>query len=321
MKVFQALVFFFISQFPISAIAQEELIEAEVDWFSELVRGGNTALVLAFLFMISIYFMVERILSLRKKYIVPNKLVSSVEPLWQEGKYDQIEEYCQAHPSTLARMVSYLTKHREADPGLLIPGAQDIASRELKTHSQKSFSLAVVAALAPLLGLLGTMVGMIESFKLVEVYGDEGGASMLAGSISKALITTAVGLIIAIPCLALYHWFKFRINALSESLEENLESLVNAWLLSGVVHFSGTKLAQNDESQKKKVSTEESNDNDLLVAKPMKIYLNKDQNQHGPYSMEQLKEYLADGTFNENDLSCHDGQNWVSVSETLKIGS
>ncbi|MDG0965473.1 MAG: hypothetical protein P8O23_10425, partial [Opitutales bacterium] len=140
---------------PISVFAQEELIEAEVDWFAELIRGGNTALVLTFLLMASIYFMVERILSLRKKYIVPKELVSAVRPLWQQGKYEQIDEYCKAHPSTLARMVNYITRYRQVDPGLLIPGAQDIASRELKTHAQKSFSLAVVAALAPLLGLLG----------------------------------------------------------------------------------------------------------------------------------------------------------------------
>ena len=321
MKFLRVLLFFFVSKLPISVFAQEELIEAEVDWFAELIRGGNTALVLVFLLMASIYFMVERILSLRKKYIVPKELVSAVKPLWQQGKHEQIVEYCKAHPSTLARMVNYITRYREADPGLLIPGAQDIASRELKTHAQKSFSLAVVAALAPLLGLLGTMVGMIESFKLVEVYGDEGGASMLAGSISKALITTAVGLIIAIPCLALYHWFKFRINALSESLEENLESLVNSWLLDGGVNLSVKKTAETSANIQKETLIEELKEDQLIIEKSLNIYLSKDQKQHGPFSMNQLKEHIADGAFDENDLSCHDGKNWVSVSETLKLGS
>ena len=216
-----------------SVFAQEEIITAEIDWMSELIKGGNTSLALVVLFMMSIFFMVERILSLRTKFIVPAKLSPAVEPLWHKGDFNKILAICKQSPSTLSRMIEYLTHHRAADPGLLIPGAQDIASRELKTHSQKAFSLAVVAGLAPLLGLLGTMIGMIESFKLVEVYGDEGGASMLAGSISKALITTAVGLIIAIPTLGLYHWFKYKINALSETLEERLEFLVNSWLLRG----------------------------------------------------------------------------------------
>ena len=76
------------------------------------------------------------------------------------------------------------------------------------------------------------MIGMIESFKLVEIYGDEGGASMLAGSISKALITTAVGLIIAIPSLGVYHALKYRLNYMGDILEEELEALLNAWLLT-----------------------------------------------------------------------------------------
>ena len=74
-----------------------------------------------------------------------------------------------------------------------------------------------------------------KSFKLVEIYGDEGGASMLAGSISKALITTAIGLIIAIPTLGIYHVVKYRLNCLSDLLEEELEALLNAWLLTDEV--------------------------------------------------------------------------------------
>ena len=215
----------------IAAEATPDIIEAEVDWFAELVKGGLTSVALIVLLMAGITFTVERILALRRKYIVPEGLAVEVEPLWHQNDYDGILDICRNTPCTLARMIQYLTHHRDADPGLLIPGAQDIAGRELKTHGQKAFSLAVVAGLAPLLGLLGTMIGMIESFKLVEIYGDDGGASMLAGSISKALITTAVGLIIAIPSLATYHAFKFRLNVLSETLEEELEFLVNSWLL------------------------------------------------------------------------------------------
>ena len=219
---------------PAMAFSQEsEMIKVEVDWMSEMIKGGNTALALLLLFMAAVYFMVERLMALKKKHIVPPLLAEKVEPYWHKGDFKSILNLCKESPSTLSRMIEYLIHHRQADPGLLIPGAQDIASRELKTHGQKAFSLAVVAALAPLLGLLGTMIGMIESFKLVEVYGDDGGASMLAGSISKALITTAVGLIIAIPTLALYHGFKYRINFLAESLEERLEYLVNSWLLRG----------------------------------------------------------------------------------------
>lgn len=216
-------------------VTEPEIIQAEIDWIAELVKGGSTAVALIFLLLAGITFTVERLLALRRCYIAPHGLANTVKPLWKSNSFDAIIKECEAKPSTLGRMIEYLTRHRKADPALLIPGAQDIAARELRAHSHKAFALAVVAALAPLLGLLGTMIGMIESFKLVEIYGDEGGASMLAGSISKALITTAIGLIIAIPTLGIYHVVKYRLNCLSDLLEEELEALLNAWLLTDEV--------------------------------------------------------------------------------------
>ena len=211
--------------------AAKEVISAKVDWFQELENGGVTALVLVALFFAMIAFAVERAVRLRRSVILPDSLVPEIKDLWHQDRHDDIQKTCKEKPSVLSTMVNYVVEHREADPELLIPGASDIAVRELKAHNQRAFSLAVIAGLAPLLGLLGTMIGMIESFKLVEEYGDEGGASMLAGSISKALITTAVGLIIAIPSLALYHFFKFKCNNLGHELDEEMEILVNAWLL------------------------------------------------------------------------------------------
>lgn len=206
-------------------------VTVEVDWIAEIFKGGLTSLALIILLMAGITFAVGRLLASRRKYISPKGLAEKVAPHWSAGEIDQIEAACSAQPSTLGRMIRFLVNHRDTEPGLLIPGAQDIGAREIRRHNQHNYSLAVVAALAPLLGLLGTMIGMIESFKLVEIYGDDGGASMLAGSISKALITTAVGLIIAIGALAVYHGIKARINAAAADLEEEFESLVNRWLL------------------------------------------------------------------------------------------
>lgn len=207
-------------------------VTVEVDWFAEILKGGATSVALVILLMAGITFAVERALASRSRFVAPKGLAAKVAPLWAHQDFKGILSACESQPSTLARMIGFLVGHRATSPELLIPGAQDIATRELKRHTQKTYSLAVVAALAPLLGLLGTMIGMIESFKLVEVYGDDGGASMLAGSISKALITTAVGLIIAIGTLAVYHWLKSRIHANAAQLDEDFERLVNGWLLT-----------------------------------------------------------------------------------------
>ncbi len=208
-----------------------EVLSADVNYLEELQKGGKVGVALMLLFLAMIGFTVERLLRLRAGAICPHGLVGKVLPLWSEGRFVEIVGACKKRPSLLAKMTLYFVEHRGADPELLIPGVNDIAVRGLRRHSQRTYSLAVVATMAPLLGLLGTMIGMIESFKLVEVYGDDGGASMLAGAISKALITTAMGLIIAIPALGIYHFFKFRIGALGNRLEEEIEILINAWFL------------------------------------------------------------------------------------------
>ncbi len=98
--------------------------------------------------------------------------------------------------------------------------AGDLAAIDLKRHLQKCYPLAIVATLAPLLGLLGTVIGMIESFHIIGATGNLSNPSLLAGSIAKALITTAGGLCVAIPALGLYHWFKSRLASYAVAIDE-----------------------------------------------------------------------------------------------------
>jgi len=122
---------------------------------------------------------------------------------------------------------------RRTDFDIIQAGAGDIGARTVVDQEEKCTPLTVIAGVAPLLGLLGTMIGMIEAFKLVEVFGDEGGASLLAGSISKALITTAVGLILAIPAVLGYHWARRRVHQIANVIETETESLLKLWFLGG----------------------------------------------------------------------------------------
>ena len=202
-----------------------------VNWWEELVEGGVTMIFLGLLSVLMLAFAVERLIMLRRSRFVPAQLARDVRPLFLQKRYDAVLERCDKSDSTLSRVIAYMTHHRDADPMLLAQSAGDLGARELADQEARNVPFAVIAALAPLLGLLGTMIGMIEAFKLVEVFGDEGGASMLAGSISKALITTAVGLILAIPAIALFHWFKHRLHTLTQSLETQVDALFSTWFV------------------------------------------------------------------------------------------
>ena len=208
-------------------------IEVEIDWIAEMNKGGNTGIALLIISFIACLFALERFFNLKKDKFNPEGFVEKVLPLYAEGKFEDIINHCKNTPSTIARMCQYIVEHRTANLDRLETGATDIGTREMKGQMQLAYPLAVVATMSPLLGLLGTIIGMIEAFAKVALVGDTSdSAALLADSIGKALITTAAGLIIAIPALGAYHWFKFRTSYLATQLEESLENFLNTWFVS-----------------------------------------------------------------------------------------
>jgi biopolymer transport protein ExbB len=173
----------------------------------------------------------ERFAHFRKSRIAPDGLVESILPLWQSKNYALLQQVLQKSDSTLARCIRYLVTQRGQDARTLGDGAADIASLELRTHQQKAYPLAVVATVAPIVGLLGTVIGMIEAFHVIAFSGAMGDPALLAGGISKALINTAAGLSVALPALGLHHYFKNRQVMFGLSLERHIHELIQEWFL------------------------------------------------------------------------------------------
>lgn len=219
-------------RFPVTPPTPANTPQAPQTWAQKLPQGGTTTIVQILLSMLGGAFALERLFGLRRKAIAPAGLAQQANELWQAGKLDEIEKLCREHPSTLASIISFTVRHRTsslADVSLI---AGDIASRDIGAHMQRAYPLAVVATLEPLLGLLGTVLGMIESFDVIVRTGTLADPILLADGISKALITTAVGLIIAIPFLGLYHYFRSRTNSYATILEAEATELISEWLLT-----------------------------------------------------------------------------------------
>lgn len=178
--------------------------------FQKLKEGGWTMALLLALSIVMVAAAVERLFVLRQSTIVPRALPAEVMELWRRNRFDEMRERCEDKPSTFSRIVLFLLAHRKADPDRLVEDVQEMGRQEMSVHLQRIRPLSVVSTLAPLLGLFGTVVGMIDCFDTVALMGEMGDASLLAGGISKALVTTASGLIIAIIAIALYHHFRSR---------------------------------------------------------------------------------------------------------------
>lgn len=203
---------------------------ARVDWIAEIAKGGVTGIALLIVGVSGIAFFLERLISVRRSRVLPKEQVKQVRRFWQEHSFDGAAEAVRKSHSIYAQVVTYLARHIHLPYDVLSLNVGDLGGRLIREQMQKCYPLAVIATISPLLGLLGTIIGMIESFQKVALMGDTGDASILADSIGKALITTAIGLVIAIPALAAYHYFRSRLNKMSLRLEEETDELLSLWL-------------------------------------------------------------------------------------------
>lgn len=200
-------------------------------WGDRLKHGGPAAIAQIALSVFGAGFVFERLARLRRKNLVPDGLAGQARKLWREGKFDELEKLAEASPSTLARVIAFIARNRRSPMVEVSEVCGDMVSRELATQYQRAYPLGIVATLEPLIGLLGMILGMISTFETVAVAGSLGDATQLAGGISEALVTTGLGLAIAIPFLALYHFFKHRTASFGVMLEEEVTSLLSEWLM------------------------------------------------------------------------------------------
>jgi biopolymer transport protein ExbB len=204
---------------------------AEIDLFEQIAEGGAAVVIILGLSILFLAVTIERSLHLRARTVLPLDLVARVQPLWAAHRFDELEKLLADDGSTLARVIACMVQHRHQPYAVVNSLAGDLASRELRQHQQKAYALAIVATVAPIVGLLGTVVGMIEAFHVIAYSDAMGNPALLAGGISKALVNTAAGLTVALPALGMHHYFKHRLATYGLELEKQMTELINLQLL------------------------------------------------------------------------------------------
>jgi biopolymer transport protein ExbB len=157
-------------------------------------------------------FLVERVLALRRVRILPAGFESSVRNLPSGSINDEeFANLCRSNDSSGARVLAAAATHLSLPHEEIERSVNNAAQREIHILRRYLRLFAVIAAVAPLLGLLGTVTGMIQAFREVASQG-LGSGKALAPGIYKALVTTAGGLVVAIPALLTHHWLSSRIE-------------------------------------------------------------------------------------------------------------
>ena len=173
----------------------------------------------------------ERLLRYRK-FLKRREKYESLFQLIHDGSFTKVQETIRSSNPELSatkriilEAISVDEPDRETVEMVLLHGVE----REIQSLSRYLSTLAVLGSTAPLLGLLGTVLGMIKAFIVVESMGGSVNASVLAGGIWEAMLTTAFGLLVAIPLLFFHNHLEARLHTIHEYLEEVAIAFMKAW--------------------------------------------------------------------------------------------
>jgi len=191
-----------------------------------LIKGGPFMYPIVFCSVVALAIFMERLWVLRRKLIIPKDFIIKVETLVQRDKIADAIFLCKGNSSSIARTFLSGLKNTGRGMWLVKEAIEEKGRREGVILERNIGVLLTIANLSPLLGLLGTVSGMIKTFNAISVYG-VGGPAPLAGGIAEALITTAAGLIVAIPTLVAYRFILDKAQILIFEMEESSIRLVD----------------------------------------------------------------------------------------------
>lgn len=190
-----------------------------------LVAGGWMMVPILLCSIVALGIIAERLWTLRRKNIVPEHLIAQI---WHWKKTDQLgkEQIASLRVSSpmgrvLAAGLTNLGNSRE----IMKESIEETGRHVVHELERYLNSLGTIASISPLMGLLGTVLGIIQMFSGI-LHGGIGNPQVLAGGLSQALVTTVAGLVVAIPSLIFYRHFHGRIDALVVEMEQEAIKLV-----------------------------------------------------------------------------------------------
>ena len=186
----------------------------------EFLQSGGPVMIpigLASVVMLAVF--IERVFALRRGRVVPRSFGVELVELLKQARFADALTHCRKNESASARLAEVAIEARGRTRSELKERLEEVGRREAAELERYTDVLGTVAAIAPLMGLLGTVWGMILTFDVIQQEG-VGVVGSLAGGISQALITTLAGLSVGIPALVAHRYVLSRIDELLLELEE-----------------------------------------------------------------------------------------------------
>ncbi|MBI4595627.1 MAG: MotA/TolQ/ExbB proton channel family protein [Candidatus Tectomicrobia bacterium] len=194
-----------------------------IEWFQ---KGGPIMWPILICSITALSIILERLYNLREHRIIPSAMLNRIETLLRERKIPEATTICKKYPSSMTRILLAAILNHDLEKYEIKEIIEDAGRHEVPAIERYLVWLGIVASIAPMLGLLGTVTGILRVFQVLAFSGS-GNPQALAGGISEALITTIVGLGVGIPALAFYHFFSSKADGLVIEMEKTSLKMLN----------------------------------------------------------------------------------------------
>ena len=193
-----------------------------------LAKGGILVGPILLCPMVALAIFLERIIRFSQLKIVGDGLVESMSRHVIRGEDQQACELARVSDTPMSRVLLQGMEVRDGDLDTLETVLMHSADEEVRGFSRYLQTLATIANITPLLGLLGTVIGMIKAFMVIQQMGGKVNASVLAGGIWEAMLTTALGLSVALPAMLAHSYLVGRVDKYESQLQDGAVMLIKA---------------------------------------------------------------------------------------------
>lgn len=191
-----------------------------------LTLGGPMAWILVLASAVALTVFFERLLYYHRAQINSFEFLNGIRNVLRRDNPVEGLSICDATPGPVARLVKAALLNRDRGREGVREALEEAGMQEVPKLEEKLNVIATIAQIAPLMGLLGTALGFIEVFEVMEREGQFAHASLMAGGVWKALIATALGLAVAIPCFIGYNYLVSRVNQIVLDMERASNEIV-----------------------------------------------------------------------------------------------
>lgn len=206
---------------PVEDVATPVAAASDVNMIDLLMKGGWIMVPLFILSVVAVYILIERYLTIRAAAKDPSAFIASVKEAVSKGNIDKALMLCENENTPVARMVEKGIRRLGSPVATIESAIENVAKVEIGALEKNLSALATISGAGPMIGFLGTVIGMIKAFISIAQVEGQISPKLLASGIYEAMVTTAAGLIVGIIAYIAYNYLIALIQKVVQGVEHS----------------------------------------------------------------------------------------------------